>query len=136
MTNIEHLKLEDTAKVWWVTDPTEHSELGDIYFQADLRNIQLQAIAMKCLPKGLTLYMNEEAAKRDAELRIRERNHRDGRKIADIAQAIGIDPSIFAGMLRPTDETGRRLSAEEMVQNWRKEHEALRDFLNGKGVGA
>lgn len=134
MNEIDHLKLEDTAKVWWVKDPTEHSELSDICFQADLRNIQLQAIGMKELPLGLTLYMNEDTAKRDAELRLRERNQRDARKISDIARRIGIDPTTFAQMLRATDEHGRPLSADEMIENWKEEHAALRDFLNEKEV--
>lgn len=74
MTEIDHLKLEDSKDVWWVTDPTEHSELNDIYFTANLRSIQLQAIGIKGMLPGLTLYMNEEAAKRDAELRLKERD--------------------------------------------------------------
>lgn len=74
MPDIEHLRLEDHAKVWFVTNPTEHSELGDIYYQADLRNIQLQAIGIKETLPGLTLYMSGDDARRDAELRLKERD--------------------------------------------------------------
>lgn len=73
-TSIEHLRLFDTHQVWWVTDPAEHSELGDICFKADLRSIQLQVIGVKRLLPELTLYMNEENAKRDAKLRLHERD--------------------------------------------------------------
>lgn len=77
MPDIEHLRLEDHAKVWWVMDPAEKSRIGDICFQTDLRSIQLQAIGVKGLLPGLTLYMTEENAKRDAELRLRERDGQD-----------------------------------------------------------
>lgn len=72
--SIEHLRLFDTHELWWVTDPTKHSELGDICFKADLQSIQLQAIGIKGLLLGLTLYMNEENAKRDAGFRLQERD--------------------------------------------------------------
>jgi hypothetical protein len=73
MTHIKYFKLEDTQKVWWVMEPTELSGLADICFEADLRSIQLQAIGIKNTLRGLTLYMSEDEAKRDAELRLRER---------------------------------------------------------------
>ena len=72
MVAIEDLRIRDDQKVWWVMDPTEHSELGDIYFKADLRSIQLQAIGIKGLLPGLTLYMTEESAKREAGLRLKD----------------------------------------------------------------
>lgn len=74
MPDIEHLKLEDHAKVWWVMDPTEESELCDICFQADLRSIQMQAIGIKGCLDRLTLYMDKDNARRDAELRLKERD--------------------------------------------------------------
>ena len=81
MSQLDHLRLFDTHELWWVIDPlgkalppAKQPKLADICFKADLRNIQLQAIGIRGLLPGLTLYMNEENAKRDAELRLQERD--------------------------------------------------------------
>ena len=59
--------IDELGKFWVVTLPTEHSELEDIYFEADIFRMQLQFLGGLKKDEIVGIYKNHNKAKKHAE---------------------------------------------------------------------
>ena len=66
----------DNKKFWCVRNPTEHSELGDVCFETDLKELPLVVHGTggpKWHAEQLAFYDNQEEAREDAKGRMARR---------------------------------------------------------------
>jgi len=67
------MKYGTDYKFWVVTDPTPHSELIDILFEASLRDLELQFKGGLSADHNPTLFTEKSEAEREARKRLRAR---------------------------------------------------------------
>ncbi len=91
-------------KFWVVTDPAPESELGDILFQASLKDLEVQFKGGLTMDQHPTLFTEKEEAEREAQARLIARNVTQA-----FRRATGGVSLLHAKLVRLIDEDGEIL---------------------------